>query len=450
MKRPRTYFILNLGCPKNEVDGQSLEFQLIQRGLSPSDPEEADILIVNTCGFIADARQESIDEILRLAQLKHDGTILAVTGCLSQRFRKELLAELSEVDYFFGISSPDTVADILLHQEPKHLDCTFEVSQTYQSSGGRFINPGSPYAYVKIADGCDNLCSYCAIPLIRGGYRSRPIDDVIKEVDFLLSNDIKEIILIAQETTRYGQDLARNENLEYLIKEICADDRLKWLRILYAHPARTRKSLLQIIAEENKVCSYLDLPLQHISDNMLSRMNRGITASRIKTLVSSMRNEFPEIALRTTFLLGHPGETQDNFEELSRFVEEARFENLGCFVYSEEEQTASAAMENKISSEIASERYEQLMLIQSTIAENHNRQRMGKTFQAIVDSLDSAENIYNCRLQSQSPDIDGNVRLVGYPRQLKPGDFANIKITGYDLYDLDAIIADETALRMVK
>ena len=443
MKKPRTYYLLNLGCPKNEIDGHSLEYLLIKRGLSASEPEDADILIVNTCGFIEAAKRESIHEILRLAQFKSRDNILAITGCLSQWYREELANEFPEADYIFGISSREAVTDMLISGAGENIDCTFEIGETYEPDTGRII-PETPYAYIKIADGCDNRCSYCAIPFIRGSYRSRSPDDILSEVDYLLSNGIKELILVAQETTRYGKDLRGNISLETLIAEITSDDRLKWLRLLYAHPARTTQSLLEKIAGDAKICSYLDIPLQHISDNMLKRMNRNVTSSDIESLIYGIRNDFPDIALRTTILLGHPGETEDDFLGLMDFIEKTRFENLGCFVYSEEEQTASAEMGHRVPEETAYERYDRLMMLQSEIAEENNRQLCGRTYNTIVDEFDEENEIYYCRLESQAPEIDGHVELSFHENELNRGDFVNIKINGYDLYDLKAVPADNT------
>ncbi len=450
MKRASKYYLLNLGCPKNEVDGRSLEYHLRNGGLSPSEPEDADILIVNSCGFIDDAKRESIDEILRLAECRRSGAILAVTGCLSQRYREELKEEIPEIDYLFGISSPAETAKILLTKNAENIDCTFEIEGSYRIGEGRYIDSKSHYAYVKIADGCDNHCSYCAIPSIRGDYRSRPIDDIKKEVDFLLSQGVKEIILVAQETTRYGQEFKdKSSNLEFLIKELISDKRLKWLRLLYAHPARVTDSLLETIAQNNQVCSYLDLPLQHISDNMLKKMNRGITSARIKSLLKQIKNGFPEIALRTTFIIGHPGESEDDFRQLTEFVEQAQFNSVGCFIYSEEESTASANMSDKVEIEVARERMEQLMLIQSTIVEDHNGRLVGRIKPVIVDSYESDYDVYVCRLETQSPEIDGYVELDGRSGNPKVGSFVNAEITGFDMYDLKAKIEDNSGLRKV-
>ncbi|MBD3234657.1 MAG: 30S ribosomal protein S12 methylthiotransferase RimO [candidate division Zixibacteria bacterium] len=450
MKRALKFYLLNLGCPKNEVDGQSLEYHLRNAGCLPSEPEKAGILIVNSCGFIDDAKRESIDEILRLAECKHDSAILAVTGCLSQRYREELKEEIPEVDYLFGISSPAEIAEVLLTGNAENIDCTFEIEGGYQVGEGRYIDPKSHYAYMKIADGCDNHCSYCAIPSIRGQYRSRPLDDIEKEADFLLSKGVRELILVAQETTRYGQEFEdKSLNLEFLIRELISDKRLGWLRLLYAHPARVTDSLLETIANNKQVCSYLDLPLQHISDKMLRKMNRGVTSADIKLLVSRIKNNFPDIALRTTFIVGYPGETDEDFEQLAEFVDQVQFDSLGCFLYSEEEGTASAKATGKVDREIAQERLEQLMLIQSTIVEDRNRQLVGKVKPVIVDSYESEYNAYLCRLERQSPEIDGYVVLQSGDRNPKVGSIVNVRITDFDMYDLKAKIEDNSGLRKV-
>jgi len=447
MKTRDKYYILNLGCPKNEIDGQSIEHHLVQRGLTKAEPWDADILIVNTCGFIDDAKRESIDEILRLAQFKRDEKLLAVTGCLSQRYREELKEELPEVDYFFGISEPEEIVATLVSSNSGSVNCTFDTQKIYKPSLGRFIDPGIHYAHVKISDGCDNHCSYCAIPSIRGAYRSRQLDDIVREVDFLLSKDIKEIILVGQETTRYGQDFRdKSIDLPFLVKELSGDKRLKWLRILYAHPARTEDSLLSVIAGNKQVCSYLDLPLQHISNKMLKTMNRHVTTEQVESLVSRIRTNYSEIALRTSFIIGHPGETERDFEKLMNFVEIARFDHLGCFIYSEEEGTVSANNPEKVDIEVAQERYDQLMLLQSSISEERNNTLLGRSAEAIIDEYDQSEHVYLCRLQTQAPEIDGLVELEANNSLLTTGDFVNIKITDYDMYDLKAVIDQSSSL----
>jgi ribosomal protein S12 methylthiotransferase len=443
MNTSSKYHILNLGCPKNEVDGQSLEYEFIKRGWITGGPDKADVIIVNTCGFIETAKQESIDEILRLSRIKNGNASLAVIGCLSQRYRRELEAELPEADFVLGLSSPATIVKILTSGENKGVESTFEIGACYEIPDGRIVDTSKPYAYLKIADGCDNRCSYCAIPLIRGPYRSRPPDNILSEFDYLLDQGIKEIILVAQDTTRYGRDLYGDFSLELLLDEITCDDRLKCLRILYAHPARVSISLLEKIADNDKICNYLDLPLQHASDNMLKRMNRGISSKQVKSLVSDIRNNFPEIALRTTFLLGHPGEKENDFDELIHLVEQSRFENLGCFVYSEEEGTPSSSQRRKVNHRIADDRYDRLMLLQSEIVEEKNSSLIGLTDTVMVDEYDKDGDIYYCRSQSQAPEIDGQVLLDTDSKSLRVGDFIDIRITGYDMYDLNAIIESE-------
>jgi ribosomal protein S12 methylthiotransferase len=439
-KRPRTYYILNLGCPKNEVDGQSLEYHLLKRRLRSADPEEADVLIVNTCGFIEPAKSESIDEILRLSGLKKEGAVLAVTGCLSQRYRDELEDELTEADFIFGLSAPETVAEAVVSGEKKDIDRTFEIKPGYEISEGRTAKPGSQFAYLKIADGCDNRCNYCAIPLIRGPYRSRPVDDILSEADYLLSSDIREIILVAQETTRYGYDLYDDIGLTDLIGMLTTDSRLRWLRILYTHPARIDIPLLEAIADNGRICDYLDIPLQHISDNMLTIMNRKVTSSRIRSLVKTIRHGFPQIALRTTFLVGHPGETEADFEELLNFVEENRFEHLGIFVYSPEEGTVSFGMAGKVESSIADERYDRLMAVQSEIVERKNEEMIGRTLPVVIDEYDDYNGAYLCRSQYQAPDIDGYIRLADDNYHLRVGDYIDLRIIGHYNFELEGAL----------
>ncbi|MCP4634052.1 MAG: 30S ribosomal protein S12 methylthiotransferase RimO [candidate division Zixibacteria bacterium] len=444
MKKPSKYYILNLGCPKNEVDGQSLEYYLVKHGLTSAEPDNADILIINTCGFIEAAKRESIDEIFRLASLKGDDKILAVTGCLSQRYRDELTKDIPEIDYIFGIYAPEKTAMALVTGDNKKADYSFKYENYYEPLEGRILSPGSHYAYLKISDGCENHCSYCAIPQIRGNYRSRPMAEILKEADYLLSNDVKEVILVAQDTTQYGTGSQDEAKLKDLLNELSVDSRLKWLRLLYAHPARVSKPLLDTISKKDNICSYLDIPLQHVTDNMLKRMNRKVTSRHIKSLLNFIRQDYPEIALRTTFLLGHPGETESDFEELVQFIEEYRFEHIGCFTYSEEEDTVSAKMNNKVDDETANKRYDILMSTQSTIVEERNNELVGKRFEAIVDEYDETDDIYYCRLENQSPEIDSSVLLKSAGKKLNSGEFISIKIRDYNIFDLEGILSDNS------
>ncbi len=444
MSKRRKYYLTTFGCPKNEVDGQVLEYHLKLRGLSPAaTPDDADILIVNTCGFIEDAKSESIEGILSLAEYKHNGKKLAVIGCLSQRYKNELKAELPEVDYFFGISSPKKIAETFVGADNKIIEETFNLNGKYEIQEGRVVGKGIPYAYLKIADGCDNRCSYCVIPSIRGRFRSKPLDNIVKEVDYLLGEGIKEIILVAQETTRYGYDLGEDINLTALIRELTADNRLRWLRILYAHPIRTTMALLEEISANDKVCNYLDIPLQQISDKMLSRMNRHISSKETEKLISTIKSKFPKIALRTTFMLGHPGETEADFQELLDFIEKFRFENIGCFLYSEEENTISAQMPDKVPLEIARERQDRLMSLQDDIVEERNSKRIGEIHRAIIDKVDLNSDGYICRMESQAPEIDGIVVAKGDNLSLEAGDFVDIKLIDFESYDFEAIIVGE-------
>ncbi|MBD3169206.1 MAG: 30S ribosomal protein S12 methylthiotransferase RimO [candidate division Zixibacteria bacterium] len=438
--KPKKYFLSNLGCPKNEVDGNALEYYLLKRGFTRSEPEEADLLIVNTCGFIEDAKRESIDEILHLSRLKRFDGRLAVAGCLSQRYRRELNDILPEADFLFGISSPEEIASVLDGGDPSTGDRTFNIEAPYQEPAGRIIEPGSSYAYMKIADGCDNHCSYCAIPLIRGAYRSREVEAIGGEAEFLLSNGVREIILVAQDTTRYGFDLETEIRIEDLLKKLVDDERLEWLRLMYAHPARVSEELLEIISGNGKICSYLDIPLQHISDRMLKVMNRGVTSAEIKALMATIRENYPGIALRTTFLLNHPGETYDDFQQLLDFVEEIKFENLGVFVYSEEEGTPSSMMDDILSGELGERKYDELTRLQSEIVEERNRELTGMEMKVIVDEYDDLNDVYYCRNEFQAPEIDGVVLLRAGDERLEEGDMVDVVVEGISLYDLEAVL----------
>jgi len=370
--------LVSLGCPKNLVDAEVMLGYLAKEGYEvTTDEKEADIIVVNTCSFIKEAKQESIDTILDLADRKHDARcrLLIVTGCLPQRYQEELAKELPEVDIFVGTGDYPRIAEIIAEKSgtTEQLRYTGDPNFLYDDDLPRLQS--SPYysAYLKIAEGCSNCCSYCVIPSLRGAFRSRPLDKLLKEAEKLVAGGAKELNLIAQDITGYGNDLAPDLNLVRLVQELAAMDGLHWIRLLYAYPDGISDSLIQLLKNEEKLCKYLDIPLQHISDPILKRMNRRSSEGEIRSLIARLRSEIPGIALRTSLIVGFPGETDEDFKKLLHFVEETRFDRLGVFCYSREEGTPAAEMPDQVSERLKRERYKKLMRTQARVSFKHNR-----------------------------------------------------------------------------
>lgn len=404
--------MVQLGCAKNQVDGEMLMASLKSAGYELSDDAAlADVAIVNTCGFIATAQKESIDEILELCQLKKEGRIqkIVVTGCLAERFQDEIMKEIPEVDGVFGIGANAEIAKWIGEVLKGKKTSAFPDKLQMPLCGDRELSTPSYFAYIKIAEGCDNNCTYCAIPMIRGGFRSRTMESIVEEARALVEDGAKELILIAQDTTRYGIDLYGEYKLPALLKELCKLDGLRWLRILYCYPDCFTDELIDVIASEEKIVKYVDLPLQHASARVLKRMGRHGDRASLTALIEKMRARIPGLTLRTTFITGFPGETEEDFTELAEFVKEIKFDRMGCFAYSQEENTPAARLPEQIDEEVKEQRAEYIMETQMVIQEEQSEQFVGKTLEVLVEGFDRYAECYFGRSAMDAPDIDGKV-----------------------------------------
>lgn len=428
--------MISLGCPKNQVDGEALLAKLAAAGYQiVNEIENSDVMIVNTCGFIEDAKREAIDTILEVAQYKEAGVIsaLVVTGCLAERYQDEILKEMPEVDAVIGIGANADIVKVC----DKAL-CGIKTSNYPNKcylpiDDERLLSTPSHWAYLKIAEGCDNRCSYCAIPGIRGKFRSRKIESVVDEAKSLVNRGVKEIILVAQDTTKYGQDLYGEYSLDKLLKELVKIDGLEWIRLFYCYPQRITDSLIEVIANEEKVCNYIDIPLQHSDTTVLKNMNRVGDGNDYRVLLDKMRKAIPDLALRTTFMVGFPGETDEQFENLCNFVKDMKFDKMGCFTFSPEEDTPAFDMDNQIDEDVKKRRQEVLMNAQYSITEASNKSRVGNVYKVIIDSF--ADGKYTGRSYMDSPEIDSGI-IFNSNKKLNIGDFVNVKITDFDGYDL--------------
>lgn len=428
--------MISLGCPKNQVDGEALLAKLAAAGYQiVNEIENSDVMIVNTCGFIEDAKREAIDTILEVAQYKEAGVIsaLVVTGCLAERYQDEILKEMPEVDAVIGIGANADIVKVC----DKAL-CGIQTSNYPNKcylpiDDERILSTPSHWAYLKIAEGCDNRCSYCAIPGIRGKFRSRKIESVVDEAKSLVNRGVKEIILVAQDTTKYGQDLYGEYSLDKLLKELVKIDGLEWIRLFYCYPQRITDSLIEVIANEDKVCKYIDIPLQHSDTTVLKNMNRVGDGNDYRALLNKMRKAIPDLALRTTFMVGFPGETDEQFENLCDFVKDMKFDKMGCFTFSPEEDTPAFDMDNQIDEDVKKRRQEVLMNAQYSITEASNKNRVGNVYKVIIDSF--ADGKYTGRSYMDSPEIDSGIIFTSN-KKLNIGDFVNVKITDFDGYDL--------------
>lgn len=428
--------MISLGCPKNQVDGEALLAKLAAAGYQiVNEIENSDVMIVNTCGFIEDAKREAIDTILEVAQYKEAGVIsaLVVTGCLAERYQDEILKEMPEVDAVIGIGANADIVKVC----DKAL-CGIQTSNYPNKcylpiDDERVLSTPSHWAYLKIAEGCDNRCSYCAIPGIRGKFRSRKIESVVDEAKSLVNRGVKEIILVAQDTTKYGQDLYGEYSLDKLLKELVKIDGLEWIRLFYCYPQRITDSLIDVIANEEKVCKYIDIPLQHSDTTVLKNMNRVGDGNDYRVLLDKMRKAIPDLALRTTFMVGFPGETDEQFENLCDFVKDMKFDKMGCFTFSPEEDTPAFDMDNQIDEDVKKRRQEVLMNAQYSITEASNKNRVGNVYKVIIDSF--ADGKYIGRSYMDSPEIDSGIIFTSN-KKLNIGDFVNVKITDFDGYDL--------------
>lgn len=428
--------MISLGCPKNQVDGEALLAKLAAAGYQiVNEIENSDVMIVNTCGFIEDAKREAIDTILEVAQYKEAGVIsaLVVTGCLAERYQDEILKEMPEVDAVIGIGANADIVKVCDKALCGIQTSNYPNKRYLPIDDERILSTPSHWAYLKIAEGCDNRCSYCAIPGIRGKFRSRKIESVVDEAKSLVNRGVKEIILVAQDTTKYGQDLYGEYSLDKLLKELVKIDGLEWIRLFYCYPQRITDSLIDVIANEEKVCKYIDIPLQHSDTTVLKNMNRVGDGNDYRALLDKMRKAIPDLALRTTFMVGFPGETDEQFENLCDFVKDMKFDKMGCFTFSPEEDTPAFDMDNQIDEDVKKRRQEVLMNAQYSITEASNKSRVGNVYKVIIDSF--ADGKYTGRSYMDSPEIDSGIIFTSN-KKLNIGDFVNVKITDFDGYDL--------------
>lgn len=434
-----TVGIVSLGCAKNRVDAEMMMYKLNEAGFKlVRDAAMADAAIINTCGFIESAKQESIDEILELAQLKKEGKIKAiiVTGCLAERYNSEIMKELSEVDAVIGIGKNADIAEVVRRALDGEKVEEFPDKLLMPLDGGRVQSTEQHWAYLKIADGCDNCCTYCAIPLIRGRFRSRKMETIIKEAERLVHNGVREINVIAQDTTRYGEDNYGKLMLPELLRRLCKIDGLQWIRILYCYPDRITDELLDTIRDEDKIVKYIDLPLQHCSGKVLKAMNRRGDKESLTTLIKHIREKIPGVILRTTLIAGFPGETDENFEELSAFVEEMQFERLGCFAYSQEEDTPAALMENQVDEDVKARRAELISEQEALIMNAWCESLIGKEIDVLVDGFDRYADCWFGRSVYDAPEVDPCVFFTVSDRKPQKGELIRVRITDHIDCDL--------------
>ncbi|MBO5495694.1 MAG: 30S ribosomal protein S12 methylthiotransferase RimO [Eubacterium sp.] len=428
--------MISLGCPKNQVDGEIMLDKLNKSGFDiVTSIEESDIMIVNTCGFIEDAKKEAIETILEVCEYKTAGLISAVivTGCLAERYQEEIIKEIPEVDSVIGIGADRDIVKVCQKALIGLQTTYFPKKELLTLDGGRMLSTPSHWAYLKISDGCDNRCSYCAIPGIRGGYIERPVESIVDEAKELAANGIKELIIIAQDTTKYGYKLYGEYRLAELLKQLCKIEGVEWTRLYYCYPDRVTDELIEVIANEDKICPYIDIPLQHCNEGVLRAMNRHGSYQELKALLEKMRKRIPDLAIRTTFMVGFPGESDEAFEELCKFVKEIKFDKMGCFTYSPEEDTPAYDFDNQIEEDIKSKRAEIIMDIQYGVTEELNKQKIGKTYKAVIDEFDGEK--YISRAYFDSPEIDSGI-IINSDKELQIGEFVNIRITSFDGYDL--------------
>lgn len=436
MKNTYNVGMISLGCPKNQVDGEMMLSKLADAGFNiVSEIQDSDVMIVNTCGFIDDAKKEAIETILEVAEYKNAGLISAivVTGCLAERYQDEIIKEMPEVDAVIGIGGNKDIVKAC-QKALMGIETTVFPNKCYLPlDDERMLSTPSHWAYLKIAEGCDNRCTYCAIPGIRGKFRSRPMESVVNEAKVLAQKGIKEIILIAQDTTKYGQDIYGEYSLDKLLKQLVKIDGIEWIRLFYCYPQKITDSLIDVIAENDKICKYIDIPLQHSDKSVLKSMNRIGDGDDYKKLLTKMRDKIPGLALRTTFMVGFPGETDEQFENLCSFVKDIKFDKMGCFTFSPEEDTPAFDMDNQIDDEVKNRRQEVLMDIQYTITEQSNKGRVGNKYKVIIDSFDGEK--YVGRSYMDSPEIDSGIIFTS-DKPLNIGEFCNVLITDFDAYDL--------------
>ena len=418
--------VVTLGCSKNVYDSEVLMGQLKANNKEVVHEDEGNIVVINTCGFIANAKEESINTILDYVQKKQDGTVdkVFVTGCLSERYKPDLQKEIPDVDQYFGTTELPGLLKAL------------EADYRHELIGERLTTTPKNYAYLKIAEGCDRPCSFCAIPLMRGKHKSTPIEELVIETEKLAANGVKEIILIAQDLTYYGLDIYKKRNIAELLKELIKVEGIDWIRLHYAFPTGFPLDVLEVMRNESKVCNYIDIPLQHISDSVLKSMKRGFGKEKINRLLKDFRERVPGMAIRTTLIVGYPGETEENFQELKQWVSDMRFERLGCFTYSHEENTTAYLLEDDVPEEVKMQRANEIMEIQSQISWELNQEKIDKEFKVIIDRKEG--NYFVGRTQFDSPDVDNEVLINAKKSYIRSGDFVTVKIISAEDFDLYA------------
>ena len=437
-------FCVSLGCDKNLVDTEMMLGLLNKDGYTFTDDEhEADVVVVNTCCFIGDAKEESVNTILEMAELKKEGRCkaLIVTGCMAQRYKQEILDEIPEVDGILGTSTYDEISNVLKKVlGGSRESCFHDLNALPNVEVPRVVTTGGYYAFLKIAEGCDKRCTYCIIPDLRGSYRSVPMERLIEEAKQLASQGVKELILVAQETTLYGIDLYKKKSLPKLLHELCKIPGIQWIR----YPEEITQELIETIREEEKVCNYLDIPIQHASDRILKRMGRRTNQKQLREMIASLRSQIPDIALRTTLISGFPGETEEDQEEVMRFVDEMEFERLGVFAYSQEEDTPAAEFPDQVPQELKEERRDEIMELQQEISYEKSQSMIGKVLEVMIEGKVADENAYVGRTYMDAPGVDGLI-FINTDLDLMSGDFVRAKVTGALEYDLIGEICDEPA-----
>lgn len=442
----RKVLFISLGCDKNLADSEEMLGMLVAHGYTiVNDETEADVAVVNTCAFIHDAKEESISNILEMAKYKETGSlkVLLVTGCLAQRYKEEIIKEIPEVDAVLGTTSFDDIIEALdkAFEGEKYLEFK-DISYLPDVDTKRMITTGGCYEYLKIAEGCDKHCTYCIIPKLRGRYRSVPMEKLVQQAEYMAEQGVKELVIVAQETTIYGCDLYGEKSLHKLLKELCRIPGIAWIRVLYCYPEEIYPELIQVMKEEPKICHYLDLPIQHCNDRILKRMGRRTTRQELVDMISLLRREIPDIVLRTTLITGFPGETQQEHEELMNFIDEIEFDRLGVFTYSPEEDTPAAVMPDQIDEEVKKERQAELMELQQEISLDKGQDKIHTEVKVMIEGKVAEENAYVGRTYGDAPGVDGYI-FVNTDTELISGDLCMVHITGALEYDLIGELKDE-------
>lgn len=437
---------ISLGCDKNLTDSEEMLGMLVENGYEiTNDETEAEVIVINTCAFIHDAKEESVNTILEMARYKEEGICkaLLVTGCLAQRYKEEIVGEIPEVDAVLGTASYDEIIKALNQVFSGESFLEFkDINSLPKHSRKRVITTGGYFEYLKIAEGCDKHCTYCIIPKLRGNFRSIPMEQLLSQAEYLAEQGVRELILVAQETTVYGKDLYGEKSLHILLKKLCQIPGIQWIRVLYCYPEEIYPELIQTMKEEPKICHYLDLPIQHCSDRILKRMGRRTTKQELVDIVETLRREIPDIILRTTLITGFPGETQEDHEELMEFIDTMEFDRLGVFTYSPEEDTPAAIMPEQVDEEVKLDRQAELMELQQEISLDKGNDKIGSVVEVMIEGKVADENAYVARTYGDAPNVDGYI-FVNTDTELMSGDFARVHVTGALEYDLIGELEDE-------